>query len=405
MRTITAVLRSCALCLLVFLLIDAQPVPLARAGESTQATTTEVTREDIFIPHVSTVPANAGQTVGISVRHVTRKDRQPTRGPVLFTNPGFTSSLTVFDLDYKTYSIAAALAEQGFDVYLMDHTGFGRSPRPTMDDPCNVDPSQQQLLIPNPLSAPCGASYPHHLVTIFTELAEINSVVDDIRKKTGRDRISLAGWSRSMFRFGLYATQHPDKVERLAIVGPGYRRDAPSDFPIANNPSPGPSRTSAPQFSFFLRTADDVLAAWARQRRCEDTFDPGIHDAITDAVRAYADPGAAMWGMPPGTFYRVANGTQVDAGWNRMSAPRVKAPILVVVGEHDPRSAEEVPNLYTDIGSTEKILLKMQCATHFLLFERNHKTVHNAFAEFLTKGTVNGRHGVMTVDRDGHYLP
>jgi hypothetical protein len=89
MRTITAVLRSCALCLLVFLLIDAQPVPLARAGESTQATTTEVTREDMFIPHVSTVPANAGQTVGISVRHVTRKDRQPTRGPVLFTNPGF----------------------------------------------------------------------------------------------------------------------------------------------------------------------------------------------------------------------------------------------------------------------------------------------------------------------------
>jgi hypothetical protein len=63
-----------------------------------------------------------------------------------------------------------------------------------------------------------------------------------------------------------------------------------------------------------------------------------------------------------------------------------------------------VPNLYTDSGSTQQILLKMQCATHFLKFERNHKTVHNAFAEFLSKGTVNGRHGVMTVDRDGHYL-
>ena len=134
------------------------------------------------------------------------------------------------------------------------------------------------------------------------------------------------------------------------------------------------------------------MAAWARQRRCEDTFDPGIHDAVTEAVRAHADPGAAIWGMPPGTFYRVANGTQVD-GWNRMSAPRVKAPILVVVGEHDPRSAEEVPNLHR-YRLDGKILLKMQCATHFLLFERNHKTVHNAFAEFLTKGTVNGRRGV-----------
>jgi dienelactone hydrolase len=83
----------------------------------------------------------------------------------------------------------------------------------------------------------------------------------------------------------------------------------------------------------------------------------------------------------------------------------VKAPVLLVVGEHDPRSAEEVPNLYTDLGSREKTLLAVQCATHFLLFERNHKALHNAFAEFLTKGTVDGRQGVVTVDRNGNYVP
>jgi alpha-beta hydrolase superfamily lysophospholipase len=44
-------------------------------------------------------------------------------------------------LDYKTYSLAAAMAADGLDVYLMDQTGFGRSPHPTMDDPCNADPS------------------------------------------------------------------------------------------------------------------------------------------------------------------------------------------------------------------------------------------------------------------------
>jgi pimeloyl-ACP methyl ester carboxylesterase len=250
MRTVTAVLRSCALCVFLFVCVWPQPVRLTVMGGSRQASTGEVTREDFFVPHVSTVPANAGQTVGISVRRVTRKDQQATRGPVLFTNTGFTSSLVMFDLDYKSYSIATALAAQGFDVYLMDHTGFGRSPRPTMDDPCNVDPSQQQLLIPNPLSALCGASYPHHLVTIFTEQAEIDSVVDYIRKKTGRDKISLAGWSRSTFRFGLYAAQHPDKIERFALIGPGYRRDAPSEFPSATGAASWASRTSAPPFSF-----------------------------------------------------------------------------------------------------------------------------------------------------------
>jgi pimeloyl-ACP methyl ester carboxylesterase len=404
MRSIMASLRPCALG--VLLCVCAAQMARATA-ESKQAAVTPLSREDIFIPHMSTVPANVGQRVGISVRHVTRHDGGPTRGTVLFTNGGFTSTLALLDLNYKTYSFAAALAADGFDVYLMDHTGYGRSPRPTMDDPCNSDPSQQHLLIPNPLSAACSASYPHHLVTIFTELAEIDSVVDYIRKQTGRNKISLAGWSRATFRFGLYAAQHPDKVERLATVGPGYRPDAPTDFPTTSNTLPAgqPRRTEVPRWSFSVMTIGENLIPWERQRRCEDTVDPGIYDALSRSISMYADPGASTWGTPPGALYRVPAGSQIDAGWNRTSAKRVNVPTLLVVGEHDPRFAAEAPGLYADISATEKILVKVQCATHFLPFERNHKALHNAFAEFLTQGTVDGRRGVLTVDRNGHYLP
>src|SRR5262245_15760499 len=120
-RTITAILRPCALGAL-FLCVCATQTARATA-ESKQAAEIPLSREDIFIPHMSTVPANVGQRVGISVRHVTRNDGGPTRGAVLFTNGGFTSTLALLDLDYKTYSFAAALAADGFDVYLMDHTG------------------------------------------------------------------------------------------------------------------------------------------------------------------------------------------------------------------------------------------------------------------------------------------
>src|SRR5262245_33166908 len=267
MRTPTAVLRSCALCALLVVCVCTPPAPLTSAAESTQASTTEITREDLFVPHVSTVPANAGETVGIAVRHVTPKPGKATHGPVLFANSGATSAVATLDLDYQTYSLSAALAAQGFDVYVMDHTGFGRSPHPTMDDPCNVDPAQQRLLIPNPLRQACSPTYPHHLVTIFTEVAEIASVVDYIRKQTRRERVSLAGWSRALSRLGLYAAQHPEKVEKLAIVGPGYRRDSPYDFPTATTrPAAQSPRTSVPQFSFFLRTADDILRPWQSQR-------------------------------------------------------------------------------------------------------------------------------------------
>ena len=99
---VPAEIAPCALCALLFVCVGAQPVPITRAGESTQATTTEVTREDIFIPHVSTVPANAGQSVGLSIRHVIRTNPRSTRGAVLFTNDGFNSTLAMFDLDYKS---------------------------------------------------------------------------------------------------------------------------------------------------------------------------------------------------------------------------------------------------------------------------------------------------------------
>jgi pimeloyl-ACP methyl ester carboxylesterase len=367
---------------------------------------TGVTREDIFVPHVSTVPANAGERVGISLRRVRSAHQPPTKGPVLFTNAGTLSTLATLDLNYKTYSVAAALAEDGFDVYLMDHTGYGRSPRPTMDDPCNADPSDQRLLIPQPLAAPCVARYPRHLVTIFTELAEIDSVVEYIRRQTRRNRVSLAGWSRATFRFGLYAAQHPEKVERLALVGPGYRPDAPSEFPPSNTlTSDQATRAAVPRWPFTVRRLEEPLVSWERMRRCEDIVEPGVHEALITSLRTYDDPGAASWGTPPGMLYRVPTGSQVDAGWNRGSAERVRVPVLLVVGEHDPRFSQEAPTLYADLSSQEKLLVKVQCATHFLLFERNHKTVHNAFAEFLAKGTVDGRQGVITADRNGNYVP
>jgi pimeloyl-ACP methyl ester carboxylesterase len=316
------------------------------------------------------------------------------------------STLATLDLNYKTYSVAAALAEDGFDVYLMDHTGYGRSPRPTMDDPCNADPSDQRLLIPQPLAAPCVARYPRHLVTIFTELAEIDSVVEYIRRQTRRNRVSLAGWSRATFRFGLYAAQHPEKVERLALVGPGYRPDAPSEFPPSNTLTSGQAtRAAVPPWPFTVRRLEEPLVPWERMRRCEDIVEPGVHEALVTSLRTYSDPDAASWGTPPGMLYRVPTGSQVDAAWNRASAERVKVPVLLVVGEHDPRFAQEAPALYADLSSQEKVMVKVQCATHFLLFERNHKTVHNAFAEFLSKGTVDGRQGVITADRTGTYVP
>jgi pimeloyl-ACP methyl ester carboxylesterase len=362
-------------------------------GIGAQATqTTSVTREDISVPHASTVPATAGQSVRIAVRRIAPTGAAATRGSVLFANPGSVSSVATLDIDYTSYSLPAMLAQEGFDVYVMDPTGVGRSPHPTMDDPCNADPTQQQQLIPNPLRQPCRPNYPHALVSIFTDTDEVVSVVKYIRDHTGRTKVSLAGWSRAMFRLGLYAARYPDTVERLAIVGPGYRPNAPKDLPL-----------SQVSYSFRVRPLGDQLETWTRQRQCADIVEPGIEDALVKSFRSHMDPGAAKWGTPPGSVYRVPTGSDVDLGWNREVATHLTVPILIVVGEHDPRATADAPALYRDIGSSEKTLVNIECATHFVLWERNHRVVHQAFAEFLTRGTVNGRRGVMTVDRSGNF--
>jgi hypothetical protein len=74
------------------------------------------------------------------------------------------------DLQFENYSWMDYLAAAGFEVFTMDLTGYGLSPRPMMDDPCNnstVD--QQSYLVPKPLAQTCSPSYPFQLTSLESE--------------------------------------------------------------------------------------------------------------------------------------------------------------------------------------------------------------------------------------------
>ena len=75
---------------------------------------------------------------------------------VLFVHGGFSPATVAYDLEYKDFSWMEYLARAGFDVFALTHTAYGYSPKPYMDDPCNVDPKQQAILIPHVLKAPCA---------------------------------------------------------------------------------------------------------------------------------------------------------------------------------------------------------------------------------------------------------
>ena len=75
---------------------------------------------------------------------------------VQFVHGATTPGTAAFGFDHKDYNWMAFLARNGFDVWAMDMSGYGSSPRPMMDDPCNVDPQLQEILLKRPLAAPCA---------------------------------------------------------------------------------------------------------------------------------------------------------------------------------------------------------------------------------------------------------
>lgn len=87
----------------------------------------------------------------------------------------------------------------------MDLTGYGLSPRPMMDDPCNNSTSDQRAyLIPKPLAQTCSPSYPFQLTSLESDADEIDTVVEYPRQRRGVDKVSLAGWSKGGNRAGHY---------------------------------------------------------------------------------------------------------------------------------------------------------------------------------------------------------
>ena len=356
--------------------------PLVQVDESGLVTV------DQFLPHTSTVPANVGQRVGIFLREKMSQELaaqieaggRPENGVVLFVHGGSVPSVPDYDLPYKDYSWMSYLAAAGFDTFAMDLTGYGLSPRPKMDDPCNLAQPERAFLIPNPLSQDCEPRYRSGLSTSRSDWEEIDRVVDHIRVTRRVDRVSLVGWSAGGPRTGGYAARHPRKVDKLVLVAPAYQASS-SSYAVGAIPRPDvPMR---------LQTRDTLMKArWESTVRCEDQIDPGIRDVIWQTIMEH-DPLGAVWG-PEGGVMRVRKSGGFW-GWNREFAARVGAPTLIMTGEQD-RLLPQSSDLYADlVGIDTKVFVMMGCATHFPLWEATqYRFLHEASREWLSAGTFQG---------------
>ena len=333
---------------------------------------------DHFVPHFSTVSANAGQLVHLFVREVS-PEKLKKETPVVLMITGTTQpAMAAFNLPFENYNWMEFLADAGFDVFAMDLTGYGLSPRPMMDDPCNVSTTEQQnLLIPNPLAATCAPSYPFRLTTRKTDTDEIDTVVNYIQNLRDVEKVSLIGWSLGSTRVGAYAGLHPEKVDRLFLYATAYIAGEPVLPPP--QPQPGVPMT--------LRTVSAFFANWDAQVKCVDQFDPTIRPTLAARIVEF-DPLAQTWGTQP--LWRSP--VQSLWGWDPTAVKQIAAPSLVIVGDLDltapPASGHAV---YNDMVVAQKVYVHVECAAHQMLWESQHNVLYQASLQWLLDGTFAGQ--------------
>lgn len=363
-------------------------VAFALTGVATSQDGGGMEPERLDVPHVSTVPANRGERVELSVHHYAAPD---PIGAVVVVSPDPLPVDAALGLDGPDFDHLALLAERGLDVYAADVTGYGFSPRPRMNDPCSTPPDvQSELLIPHPLYIPCDGEYGRVLTSLETDWDEIDTIVDFVIERTGGTRVGLVGWGMGAARVGGYAARHPDKVERLALIAPAYDPDGPAEIP---SPYPG-------GFPLVVNHVDTILSDWRAMATCQGfgAYED-VHAALRPAVNRL-DPLAAQWGLIAGSLFRSPGRAGLN-GWDRNAAGSVSVPTLIVEGESDTR-ATNVDALYSDLGADTKLRLEVECGTHWLLWEATRRPLADALGEFLATGEVGGRSdGSLRLDAEG----
>ena len=279
---------------------------------------------------------------------------------VLFVHGATYPAHTAFDLKLDGLSWMEYIAARGYDVYLLDLRGYGRSIRPReMDEKPEANPP---------------------LVRGDVAVKDISAVVDFILRRRNMPRLALMGWSWGTTLMATYTTQNAGKVERLVLYAPAWVRTTPSLVPAGAGPTPA-YRTVRREQAFerwMTGVPEDKKAT---------LIPTGWFDAWADATWASDPVGAKM--NPP--VIRAPNGVIQDgleyfgAGKPYYDPAKITVPTLLVHAEWDrdtpPYMAQTLFPLL--VNAPGKRYVQLAEGTHTIVMEKNRIKLFEAVQAFL----------------------
>jgi pimeloyl-ACP methyl ester carboxylesterase len=278
---------------------------------------------------------------------------------LLFVHGTTQAASSTFDLPLDGFSWMDYIARRGYDVYLVDLRGYGRSTRP---------PEMEKPAAENP-----------PIVRTDVAVRDVAAAVDHILARRGVTQLNLMGWSWGTAIMGRYATQNSDKVNRLVLYAPTWIRKAPA--------SSSPAPLGAYQ-AWTMEQARSRLQTGAPEEKKKDLMPAAWFEAWSAATLA-TDPAGAKQ-TPP--VVRTPNGTVQDtqeywfAGKPLWEPSEIKAPTLIVVAEWDAlvTGVEAGEAVFGKLTNTQyKRLVQIGEGTHLVFLEKNRMHLFREVQLFL----------------------
>ena len=264
--------------------------------------------------------------------------------PVVFLVHGSSNSArSSYDLTVPgkgEYSLMNVLARYGYDVWTMDHDGYGYS----------------------------GSSGNNSDMASGVE--DIKSAMPVVMKETGQQKAHFYGTSSGGIRAAAYAQAQPERVDRLMLCAFTYNGNGAVEIERrrkrieALRASPRRKRDAAMIRSIFTRDGYPSL------------YDPAMTEAlIADEIKFGNE-------VPSGTYLDMAANLPI------VDPKKILSPVLMLRGEFDGNSTnDDLLDFYRQLPNGDRQFVILPQTAHSAGYSKNRHLLYYAMRSFLEAPT------------------
>src|SRR4051794_39897371 len=260
--------------------------------------------------------------------------------PILFLVHGSSNSTrSSYDLSVPgkgEYSLMNVMAREGYDVWTMDHDGYGHS----------------------------GSSGNNS--DIASGVEDLKAAMPVIARETGQQKMHMYGTSSGAIRAAAFAQAQPASVDRLILSAFTYKGEGAEE--IARRRKRIDEYRANPRRK---RDAAMIRSIFTRDGHAGST-DPAVPEAIIAAEMKFGDT------IPTGTYLDMAANLPI------VDPKKVQSPVLMLRGTWDGNSTnEDLLDFYKQLPNGDRQFVILPETAHSPGYGKNRHLLYYAVKNFL----------------------